>query len=502
MVRIGKSFPGVRALQEVNLELSAGEFHALVGENGAGKSTLIKILSGVYAAGSYDGEIRVDGAVQHFRNIREAEAAGIAVVHQELALVPEMSAAENIMLGNEPRTNGTVDWQRLHGEAQEVIARLKINIDLHVPVRSLGVGQRQLVAIARALTRETRMLILDEPTAALTETEASALFEVLKDLQAHGVAILYISHRLAEVFRLSDRVTILRDGVSVKTAATASLKEEEVISLMVGRELRQLFPQRASKLGAPAFEVRDISVRNRRTGSFVLQNISFSVRAGEILGIAGLVGAGRSELLMSLFGVPPGVRSGQTLVGDKPVAIQSPADAIAHGIGFVTEDRRHYGLVLAQDLVRNTTLASVDRMSRASVVEERTEIAETVRTMQELQTRAASPFVPVGTLSGGNQQKVVLAKWLLTGPKVLFLDEPTRGIDVGARQEFYRLIADLAEKGLAIVLVSSELEEVLGMADRVLVMHRGKITGEFLREHATPEQIMAIAIGQAQEPAS
>ncbi len=499
MLHIGKSFPGVRALQAVNLQVQAGEFHSIVGENGAGKSTLIKILSGVYPAGDYEGEIRLKGAVQRFRNVRDSEAAGIAVVHQELALVPEMSAAENILLGNEPRRGGAVRWKALYHHAQEVVSRLKININIYAPVRTLGVGQRQLVAIARSLTRETRILILDEPTAALTESESATLFEVLRALRSRGVAVVYISHRLAEVFQLSDRITVLRDGASVHSAATAELNEAKVISLMVGRDLNRSFAARACDPGATALEVRDISLRDPSTGVAVLDGINFSVRKGEILGIAGLVGAGRSELLMALFGAATGGRRGEILVAGKRVAIHKPADAIRCGIGFVTEDRRQYGLVLGDDLVRNTNMASFGRCSRATVMDERAEISATVRTMKELRTKPASPFVAARTLSGGNQQKIVLAKWLLTAPKVLFLDEPTRGVDVGARQEFYRLITELAEQGLAIVLVSSELEEVLGLSDRVLVMHRGRITGDFPRKHATSERIMACAIGQAQE---
>lgn len=500
MVAIGKTFPGVRALDDVSLRISAGEFHSLVGENGAGKSTLIKVLSGVYRHGSYQGQIRMNGSEQRFSGVRDAEDAGIAVVHQELSFVPELTAAENIILGHEPRRIGIVDWEQLYASAHAAMAKLNVEIDLNLPVRLLGIGQRQLLAIARSLVHQARLLILDEPTAALTDAEAELLFQVLKSLQQQGVAIIYISHRLTEVFRLSDRITVLRDGRVIKTAPVTALTPEQAVALMVGRDLKSVFPPRARNIGGVRLEVRGATVRDPRTGADLVRDVSFALRDGEILGIAGLVGAGRTELLMSLFGASPGHFTGDIFVEGKQVQIGSPSDAISHGIALVTEDRRRYGLVVSDTIVRNTTLSSLQRFSRASITDQLAEWQETDRIMKQLRTRAASPAVTAETLSGGNQQKVVLGKWLLTRPKILLLDEPTRGIDVGAREEFYRLIAGLAEQGLAILVVSSEMEEVLGLSDRLLVMYRGRITGEFGTAKVSQEEIMACAIGQSVRP--
>ena len=474
---ISKSFPGVRALDRVSFDLHRGEIHALVGENGAGKSTLMKVLAAVYPTGTHDGEIKVDGQTQHFAGIRDAEKAGIAVVHQELSLVSDMTIGENIFLGREPRRLGVIQWEALYSQAQTVLDELHLNLRPDVPVGHLGIGQQHLVEIAKALSRDARILILDEPTAALTDTEVEILFAILERLRARGVGMVYISHKLDEVFRLADRITVLRDGRTVSTDAKGALDKARVIARMVGREVTDLFPTATRTPSDVVFEARGV----------------FSVRAGEVVGIAGLVGAGRSELLMSLFGADPGTPRPEILINGKPVHIRGPADAIAHGIGFVTEDRKRFGLLLDQSLVMNITLATPKKL----VVETDQEIAASERAQRDLRIKAPSVFVNAMTLSGGNQQKVVLAKWLLTNPKVLFLDEPTRGIDVGAKQEIYLEINRLAAQGLAIVLVSSELPEVLALSDRIVVLHEGRVTGEFTRAEATPEAVMACATGHA-----
>jgi len=476
---ISKSFPGVRALDRVSFDLHRGEIHALVGENGAGKSTLMKILAAVYPSGTYEGEIHVDGESRHFANVRDAERAGIAVVHQELSLVSDMTIAENIFLGREPRRFGVIEWERLYSEAQRVLDAVHLALRPDVPVGRLGIGQQHLVEIAKALSRDARILILDEPTAALTDTEAEILFDILGRLRERGVGMVYISHKLDEVFRLADRITVLRDGHTVSTDATSSLDKQRVIARMVGRELSDLFPTATRTPGQVVFE-------------FASSAVSFSVRRGEVLGIAGLVGAGRSELLMSIFS---GEAGGETRVEGQRVDIRSPQDAIAKGIGFVTEDRKRFGLLLDQSLVMNATLAML-ALSRRLLTDRDAETAAGERSLSELRVKTPSVFVEAMTLSGGNQQKVVLAKWLLTNPRVLFLDEPTRGIDVGAKQEIYVVINRLAAQGLAIVLVSSELPEVLALSDRVLVLHEGVVTGEFTRSEATPQKVMACATGQ------
>ncbi|MFL6229295.1 MAG: xylose ABC transporter ATP-binding protein [Pyrinomonadaceae bacterium] len=502
MREITKTFPGVRALDGVTFDLRAGEVHALVGENGAGKSTLMKVLGGVYPHGSYGGEIRVGGAEQKFAGVRDAETAGIAVVFQELSLVKEMTVGENIFLGREPRTFGVVRWEELYRRAGELLASLRLKVDPRTPVRSLGIGQQQLVEIAKALSQNARILVLDEPTAALTGSEVETLYGILDGLRARGVGMIYISHKLDEVFRVSDRITVLRDGRTVGTAETKDWDEARVIARMVGREVGDIFPQADHAHGEVAFEVRGVTVEDPSVaGKRLVNNVSFAVRRGEVLGIAGLMGAGRSDLLTAIFGAHAGRVSGEILVGGARVSIKSPADAIRQGLGYVTEDRKRFGLVLDQTILNNMTLAGLRKLSGRFVTDTDAEAAAGGQAMKELRVKANSVFTVAGTLSGGNQQKVVLAKWLLTNPKVLFLDEPTRGIDVGAKQEIYAQINRLARAGLAIVLVSSELPEVLGLSDRVLVLHEGKLTGEFTRAEATPEAVMACATGRARRAA-
>jgi len=497
MRNLVKTFPGVRALDGVSFDLYPSEIHALVGENGAGKSTLIKILAGVYT--QYLGEMRVAGRPRHFRDVHESRETGVAVVFQELSLVPELTVAENIFLGREPSRLGIVQWTELYAQAEKLLNELGLAIDPRTAVGALGTGQQQLVEIAKAISQHARILVLDEPTAALTAAEAESLFAILAGLAAQGTGIIYVSHRLEEVFRLSNRITVLRDGQDVGTSATGELNEPQVIARMVGREVSQLFPVSHRAPGEVALEVRHLCANDIRVpGKMAVNDVSFSVRRGEVLGIAGLVGSGRTEMLMSIFGAFPGRVSGEMLVDSKPARITRPADAIACGIGFLTEDRKRSGLVPDQTVLANMTLAALRRLSRKLFTDESREIAAGGPLFDRLRIKAPSLFSLTGTLSGGNQQKVVLAKWLMNQTRVLFLDEPTRGIDVGAKQEIYGMISELAGAGLAIVMVSSELPEVLGLSDRILVMRQGRITGEFTRDEASPEAVMLCATkGQA-----
>jgi len=502
MRNITKSFPGVRALDGVTFDLHKGEIHALVGENGAGKSTLMKVLGGVYPHGQYGGKILITGQEQRFAAVRDAERAGIAVIYQELSLVKEMTIAENIFLGREPRIFGVIRREELYRRAQEILKEVHLEVDPHTPIGNLGIGQQQLVEIAKALSHDARILVLDEPTAALTDTEVETLFGILDKLRVRDVGMIYISHKLHEVFRVSDRITVLRDGRTVGTSATADTNQAQVIARMVGREVGDIFPVVDHDQGKVVFAVRDISVEDPAVaGKKLVKAVSFSVRRGEVLGIAGLMGAGRSDLLMAIFGAHFGRISGDIEIEGRRVNITSPAKAIKYGLGFVTEDRKRFGLMMDQTILNNMTLAGLRQISGRFITSIDAEAAAGERAMKDLRVKANSVFTAAGTLSGGNQQKVVLAKWLLTNPRVLFLDEPTRGVDVGAKQEIYAQINKLARSGLAIVLVSSELPEVLGLSDRVIVLHEGRMTGEFTRATATPERVMACATGELQRAA-
>jgi ABC-type sugar transport system ATPase subunit len=495
MRNITKEFPGVKALDGVTFDLCAGEFHALVGENGAGKSTLMKVLSGVYPFGSYGGDIVVEGAIKQFKTVRDAENAGIAIIFQELSLVKELTVAENIFLGREPSKYGVINWTELYQKAGQLLKDLNLPINPKTPVGTLGIGSQQLVEIAKALSQNAKILVLDEPTAALTEAEVETLFDILKKLKERGVGMIYISHKLGEVFEMSDRITVLRDGRTVGTQEARDLTIEKVIALMVGREVGDIFPSSSHEFGETALEIKNLTAYEAETNKLLVDNVSFSVRKGEVLGIAGLMGAGRSELLMSIFGAHLGRASGEIYVEGKRVAIANPSDAIKNGIGFVTEDRKRFGLILDQTILDNMTLAGLKQISGKFLTHRTRESVAARKSMTDLRVKANSPFTVAGTLSGGNQQKVVLGKWLLTAPKVLFLDEPTRGIDVGAKQEIYANINALAKQGLAIVMVSSELPEVIGLSDRILVLHEGKLSGEFARADVTPEKVMAAATG-------
>ena len=516
MQAITKDFPGVRALDNVSFEVRSGEIHALCGENGAGKSTLIKILGGVYPSGTYEGELHIDGIEQGFHTVRDAEDAGIAVIHQELALIPEMTVAENIYLGKEPQRFGVIDKQRLYHDAGQLLSQFGLTLALDRPIYELGIGQQQLVEIAKALERSLQadiassnnslLLVLDEPTAALTESEVEILRQILTQLREKGVACIYITHKLKEIFQIADRVTVLRDGKAVATQSIESPEctEEALISQMVGRELTALFPKRrgtpttknVSNEEAVALQVENLSTYPSEPPR--LEEVSFEVRHGEILGIAGLMGAGRTELISTIFGAYSGRWSGKVSIDGVPVQIHSPHQAIQHGLGLVSEDRKRYGLILEVDVVRNMTLASLGASSDIvshGVIDDNAASQKSEQYVDSLQIKTTSLDVPVNHLSGGNQQKVVLGKWLMTHPRVLFLDEPTRGIDVGAKSEIHTLMAKLAEEGVAIVFVSSELPEILGMSDRVLVLHEGKITGEFNNENLTQEDILRCAAG-------
>jgi D-xylose transport system ATP-binding protein len=496
MRNIVKEFPGVRALDGVSFTLDAGRFHSLVGENGAGKSTLMKVLSGVYPYGTYEGGILIDDEVKHFNGIRDAENAGVAIIFQELSLVKELTVGENIFLGQAPSRFGVIDWTDLYHRAGRLLGELNLPIDPRTLVGDLGIGQQQLVEIAKALSKNARILVLDEPTAALTESEVDTLFSILRTLRERGVGMIYISHKLDEVFEMSDRITVLRDGRTIETRDAQGMTKAEVIAAMVGREVGDIFPKVHHEFGDVALSADHLTAYSiDATDKKIVDDVSFSVRKGEVLGVAGLMGSGRTEMLMSIFGAWRGKHSGSITVEGRRINIGSPSDAIRNGIGFVTEDRKRYGLILDQTILENMTLAGLRNISGKFFTDSTREAIAVRGPMESLRVKAPSPMTVTNTLSGGNQQKVVLGKWLLTNPKILFLDEPTRGIDVGAKQEIYTEINKLAKQGLAIVLVSSELPEVLGLSDRVIVLHEGKLTGEFSRSEASPEKVMAAATG-------
>ena len=491
---LSKAFSSVAVLHEVGIELRRGEVHALMGENGAGKSTLVKILSGVHA--EHGGTIRIDGVETRFANVRDAEGAGIAMIHQELNLVPELSVAENIFLGREPLIAGLViDRRRMLTAARDLLRRLGIGIEPELRVSRLRVGEQQLVEIAKALSLDARMLIMDEPTSALSTAECRALFKVVRQLAASGVAIIYITHRLDEVTELADRVTVLRDGRHVLTARMAETSREALIKAMVGRELAESGRGRASSDGDVLLAVEGLSLDlpTPRGWRRALRDVSFELRRGEILGIGGLLGAGRTEILESIFGVDRGLRGGRILVDGVEAAIASPADAHRHGIALITEDRKGNGLHLASSIRDNITLASLAQMSRFGLraFEAETSLARLM--VDALGIRCASLEQAVTSLSGGNQQKVAIGKWLATKPRLLLLDEPTRGIDVGAKRDIYELIFSLAGEGMGILVVTSELPELLLLADRILVMCEGRMTGTLTRAAATQEAVMRLA---------
>lgn len=498
MQQITKEFPGVLALNNVNFKVKRGEIHCLVGENGAGKSTLMKVLSGVYPFGSYTGNIVYDGVVQKYRSIADSERAGIAIIYQELALIPELSIYENIFFGHEIMKGKTIDWNETIVRSKELLDRVRLNLNPSVKVKELGVGNQQLVEIAKALSKDVKLLILDEPTAALNEDDSKNLLELLKDLKKQGVTCIMISHKLREIISIADTVTVLRDGATICSmdAGEKKITEQEIIRHMVGREIDNIYPKRENvDIGDVCFEIKNWSVEDSSKGREILHDINIQVRKGEIVGIQGLMGAGRTELALSLFGNTKGYRlkEGELLLNGEKKFYRHPKEAIQDGIAYVTEDRKGNGLVLIQDIRYNTTIANLKELEEGIIINQNEEIKVCNHLKESINIKAPSIEQKVGKLSGGNQQKVSLAKWMFVKPKILILDEPTRGIDVGAKFEIYTLMNQLVEQGMSIIMISSELPEVLGMSDRLYVMSEGRITGELSAKEATEELVMEMA---------
>ena len=491
---ITKTFPGVKALDNVSFKVREGEIHALVGENGAGKSTLMKVLSGVYPAGTYDGDIYYDGEVRRFARISDSEELGIIIIHQELALVPLLSIAENIFLGNEIAQKGVIHWPQTFARTKELLAKVGLKDAPSTRITDIGVGKQQLVEIAKALSKKVRLLILDEPTASLNETDSDALLTLLMEFRKQGMTSIIISHKLNEIRKVADKITIIRDGGTVETldCHTQEITEDRIIKGMVGRDMEDRYPKRDPKIGDVLLEVKNWNVfhQNHRDRQF-LHDVAFNVRAGEVVGIAGLMGAGRTETAMSIFGKSWGHKiTGDVSMHGKPVDVSTNPKAISAGLAYVTEDRKHLGLVLQNNIKENTTLANLDGVSSGTVIDDRMEAKVASDYRQKLRIRSHSIYQEAVNLSGGNQQKVVLSKWLFTNPEILILDEPTRGIDVGAKFEIYTIINQLAAEGKGILMISSEMPELLGTCDRIYVMNEGRIVAELTKEEASQESIM------------
>ncbi len=496
MRNITKTFPGVKALNNVNLSVRKGEIHALVGENGAGKSTLMKVLSGVYPHGSYEGEIHYNGEEQHFRDIGDSERKGIIIIHQELALVPLLSIAENIFLGNEPAKFGIIDWHIAESRTRDLLAKVGLKEDPLTLITNLGVGKQQLVEIAKALSKEVELLILDEPTASLNEKDSDALLALLLEFKAQGISSILISHKLNEVGKVADRITVLRDGATIETLDKDQISEDRIVTSMVGRQLADRFPQREPNIGEVVFEVKDWVVHHHIHGDrTVINGINLNVRKGEVVGIAGLMGAGRTEFAMSVFGKAYGQKiSGEVFVKGKKVDVSTIGKAVDNGIAYVTEDRKTYGLNLIDHIKHNTTIAHLDGVSKNGVIDDMAELKVANEYRRKTNIRSSSIYQKTGNLSGGNQQKVVLSKWLFANPDLLILDEPTRGIDVGAKYEIYSIINQLVSEGKSVLMISSEMPELLGVCDRIYVMNQGRLVGEMPAAEASQEKIMRAII--------
>jgi putative multiple sugar transport system ATP-binding protein len=495
MQNITKTFPGVKALDDVTFSVKEGEIHCLVGENGAGKSTLMKILSGVYPSTDYEGNIVFDGKVVQFKSIRDSEQLGIAIIHQELALIPELSVYENIFLGHEIQHQGFIDWNKTIQQVDQYLAMVGLDVKPELPVKRLSVGKQQLIEIAKALSKQVRLLILDEPTAALNEEESENLLALLRKLQTQGVSSIMISHKLKEVIDIAETITVLRDGKTISSLPKNEMTMQSIIKNMVGREITDVFPKRDHNVtDRIRFEVKNLSAYDPTVRRDLIKDASFYVKEGEVVGLAGLMGAGRTEIALSIFGNYLGFdTTGTFYVDGEEVDIKSPEQAIKHGIAYVSEDRKGNGLILIQDIRKNITLANLETITSRGFIDANQEIIVANEYKDSINIKAPSIEQKVQNLSGGNQQKVSVSKWLFTNPKVLILDEPTRGIDVGAKYEIYTIINDLVKQGMSIILISSELPEVISMSDRIYVVNSGRISGVLDHEQATQERVMELA---------
>jgi D-xylose transport system ATP-binding protein len=497
---VTKKFPGITALKDVSFQIRRGEIHGICGENGAGKSTLMKILSGVYPWGTYEGQVLYEGKELKLESgsIHQATEQGIAIVYQELTLVPSMTVGENVFLGREPVESGRINWDKLYAETGQLLEKYRLDVRPQAVVKQLGVGKMQMTEIAKALSEDAKVLILDEPTSALAEAEIEKLMEILRGLKEHGVTCIYISHRLDEFFQIADSITVLRDGKNVTTQPSMNFNMESVVRYMVGREMKERFPKGNRRPGEVIFEVDDLHAVDPNNANIeIVKGVTFNVRKGEILGIAGLMGSGRTELVMTVFGEYGKVTKGKIKLEGKEIKVADSHDAMLKGISMVPEDRKRHGLVLQQSILKNISLANLDRFATFFRIDSFQELKESLHYAQSLAIKAPNMEAPADSLSGGNQQKVVISKWLMSQPKVLIMDDPTRGIDVGTKYEIYKIMNDLSEQGMAIIMISSDLEEVLGMSDRVMVMHEDQSVGILDIAEATQEQIMALATGVA-----
>ncbi len=497
---VTKQFPGVTALSDVSIQIRRGEIHGICGENGAGKSTLMKILSGVYRWGEYEGTILYEDRELKLENgaIRKATEEGIAIVYQELTLVPTMTVGENVFLGKEPVEGAGINWDKLYADTQQLLTAYNLDIQPQAIISHLGIGKMQMTEIAKALSENAQVLILDEPTSALTEAEIAKLMEILRTLKEHGVTCIYITHKLEEFFGITDSITVLRDGKVITSQPTENLSVEKLVSYMVGREMTERFPKGNRKPGDVVLQVENLHAQDpEEADREVVKGATFDLRAGEILGIAGLMGSGRTELVMTIFGEYGRITDGTITLEGREVRINSSREAMLEGISLVPEDRKRHGLVLMQSVLKNISLPNLHQFASWFRIDDLAELNASLKFATSLDIKTPSLHVPCDSLSGGNQQKVVISKWLMSKPKVLIMDDPTRGIDVGAKYEIYKLMNDLAEQGIAIIMISSELEEVIGMSDRVMVMHQGKSAGTLDIAAATQEKIMALATGVA-----
>lgn len=497
MKEITKEFTGSKALDRVNLKVKRGEVHGLCGENGAGKSTLMKVLSGIYPYGAYSGQIIYEGSEIKLHNTKESENMGIAIIHQELALVQQLSVAENIFVGSEVSKRGIIKFHEMYGKANKLLTDLNLKINPQTLIKDLGIGHQQLIEIAKALSKNAKLLILDEPTASLSDNEIEILKGIIRHLKSKGVTCIYISHKLNEVMELTDTVTILRDGQTIGTEETGNLTQDKIIQMMVGREMKNLYPREEHFIGEEILEVNNFNVYSPvNPDRRVVKDISFKLKKGEILGIAGLIGSGRTELVSSIFGTYSGKKSGDVLLEGKKIKLSSSSDALKHGISMVPEDRKGKGIVGIMSVKENITLSNISKYrGTLNSINASKEIVDVRKYIEDLKIKASSMGMQVRSLSGGNQQKVVLSKNLLVDPKILILDEPTRGIDVGAKWEIYKLMFELVKKGISIIMVSSELPEVLGISDRVLVLNQGELKGDLVNKDLTQEMVMKCAIG-------